>query len=109
MPHHQIDVLDVTEEASVAAYQRHARADIEAVLARGRLPVVAGGSGLYVRAALDRLEIPPTDPEVRAAPAGAARPARASPPCSPSCAPPTRRPPTRSSRTTAAASCGRSR
>ncbi len=66
-PHHQIDVLDVTQEASVAAYQRDARADIEAVLARGRLPVVAGGSGLYVRAALDRLEIPPTDPEVRAA------------------------------------------
>ena len=67
IPHHQIDVLDVTQEASVAAYQRHARADIEAVLARGALPVVAGGSGLYVRAALDRLEIPPTDPEVRAA------------------------------------------
>ncbi len=67
VPHHQIDVLDVTQEASVAAYQRGARADIEAVLARGRLPVVAGGSGLYVRAALDRLEIPPTDPEVRAA------------------------------------------
>ena len=67
VPHHQLDVLDVTEEASVAAYQRHARADIEAVLARGRLPVVAGGSGLYVRAALDRLEIPPTDPELRAA------------------------------------------
>jgi tRNA dimethylallyltransferase len=67
VPHHQIDVLAVTDEASVAAYQRHARADIEAVLARGALPVVAGGSGLYVRAALDRLEIPPTDPQVRAA------------------------------------------
>jgi tRNA dimethylallyltransferase len=65
--HHQLDVLDVTEEASVAAYQRSARADIEAVLARGALPVVAGGSGLYVRAALDRLEIPPTDPDVRSA------------------------------------------
>ena len=66
IPHHQLDVLDVTQEASVAAYQREARADIEAVLARGALPVVAGGSGLYVRAALDRLEIPPTDPAVRA-------------------------------------------
>lgn len=65
--HHQIDVLEVTEEASVAAYQDHARADIEAVLRRGALPVLAGGSGLYVRAALDRLEIPPTDPQVRAA------------------------------------------
>ena len=66
IPHHQLDVLDVTQEASVAAYQRHARDDIEAVLGRGALPVVAGGSGLYVRAALDRLDIPPTDPEVRA-------------------------------------------
>ena len=64
--HHQLDVLDVTQEASVAAYQRHARDDIDAVLARGALPVVAGGSGLYVRAALDRLEIPPTDAGVRA-------------------------------------------
>ncbi len=67
IPHHQVDVLGVTEEASVAAYQREARADIDAVLGRGRLPVMAGGSGLYVRAALDRLEIPPTDPAVRAA------------------------------------------
>ncbi|HYN65823.1 MAG TPA: tRNA (adenosine(37)-N6)-dimethylallyltransferase MiaA [Ornithinibacter sp.] len=67
IPHHQLDVLDVTEEASVAAYQGGARADIDSVLARGALPVVAGGSGLYVRAALDRLEIPPTDPQVRAA------------------------------------------
>ena len=66
IPHHQLDVLDVTQEASVAAYQRHARDDIEAVLGRGALPVVAGGSGLYVRAALDRLDIPPIDPEVRA-------------------------------------------
>jgi tRNA dimethylallyltransferase len=65
IPHHQIDVLDVTEEASVAAYQRHARADLEAVLGRGRIPVVVGGSGLYVRALLDRLDIPPTDAEVR--------------------------------------------
>jgi tRNA dimethylallyltransferase len=65
--HHQLDVLDVREEASVAAYQRSARADLEAILARGRVPIVAGGSGLYVRAALDRLEIPPTDPAVRAA------------------------------------------
>ena len=65
VPHHQLDVLDVTAEASVAAYQRHARADVEAILSRGRVPLVVGGSGLYVRAALDRLDIPPTDPEVR--------------------------------------------
>ncbi|WP_207023039.1 tRNA (adenosine(37)-N6)-dimethylallyltransferase MiaA [Phycicoccus sp. DTK01] len=67
VPHHQLDVLDVVEEASLAAYQREARADLEAVLGRGRVPLLVGGSGLYVRAALDRLEIPPTDPEVRAA------------------------------------------
>jgi tRNA dimethylallyltransferase len=64
--HHQLDVLDVTEEASVAAYQRNSRADIAAIRARGRRPLLVGGSGLYVRAALDRLDIPPTDPAVRA-------------------------------------------
>lgn len=66
VPHHQLDVLDVAEEASVAAYQRHARADVTAIGGRGARPVVVGGSGLYVRALLDRLEIPPTDPAVRA-------------------------------------------
>jgi tRNA dimethylallyltransferase len=66
VPHHQLDVLDVTEEASLAAYQRSARADIDAVRRRGGVAVVAGGSGLYVRAALDRLDIPPTDQDVRA-------------------------------------------
>jgi tRNA dimethylallyltransferase len=65
IPHHQLDVLEVTEEASVAAYQRHARADLEAVQARARTPVVVGGSGLYVRALIDRLDIPPTDAHVR--------------------------------------------
>jgi tRNA dimethylallyltransferase len=63
--HHQLDVLEVTEEASVAAYQSSARADLDAIAARGHHPVVVGGSGLYVRAALDRLEIPPTDPAAR--------------------------------------------
>ncbi|WP_345216076.1 tRNA (adenosine(37)-N6)-dimethylallyltransferase MiaA [Georgenia halophila] len=64
--HHQLDVLDVTEDASVAAYQREARAELEAIRSRGRLPVLVGGSGLYVRAVLDRLEFPGTDPDVRA-------------------------------------------
>ena len=63
--HHQLDVLDVRQEASVAAYQREARLDLAGVRARGHQPILVGGSGLYVRAALDRLEIPPTDPEVR--------------------------------------------
>jgi tRNA dimethylallyltransferase len=66
-PHHLLDVLDVTAEASVAAYQRDVRACIADVRARGRTPVLVGGSGLYVRAALDELEIPPTNPVVRAA------------------------------------------
>ncbi len=65
VPHHLLDVLDVTQEASVAAYQRQARAVLDDVAGRGRVPVLVGGSGLYVRAALDRLEIPPTDPRVR--------------------------------------------
>ncbi len=64
--HHQIDVLEVTDDASVAAYQQAARADLAAIRARGRTPIVVGGSGLYVRALLDRIDIPPTDPGVRA-------------------------------------------
>ena len=64
--HHQLDVLDVSEEASLAAYQREARLDIAGIRSRQHRPIVVGGSGLYVRAVLDRLEIPPTDPVVRA-------------------------------------------
>jgi tRNA dimethylallyltransferase len=66
IPHHQLDVLEVTEEANIAAYQASSRADFAAIQDRGGHPVLAGGSGLYVRAALDVLEIPPTDPDVRA-------------------------------------------
>lgn len=65
IPHHQLDVLDVVQEASVAAYQVAARRDIAAIQGRGHHPVLAGGSGLYVRAALDVLDIPPTDPGLR--------------------------------------------
>jgi tRNA dimethylallyltransferase len=66
VPHHQLDVLEVEEDASVAAYQRHARADLDAIERRGHRGVVAGGSGLYVRALLDELELAPVDPGVRA-------------------------------------------
>lgn len=66
VPHHLLDVLDVTETASVAAYQRDARAAIERVLAAGRTPVLVGGSGLYVQSVVDDLEFPGTDPEMRA-------------------------------------------
>jgi tRNA dimethylallyltransferase len=65
IPHHQIDILDIKEEASVARYQREAREDLESVRARGRQPVVVGGSGLYLRALLDQLDLPPTDAAVR--------------------------------------------
>ncbi|MCK8675866.1 tRNA (adenosine(37)-N6)-dimethylallyltransferase MiaA [Streptomyces lichenis] len=66
VPHHLLDVWDVTEAASVAEYQRLARAEIDRLLAEGRTPVLVGGSGLYVRGAVDALEFPGTDPAVRA-------------------------------------------
>jgi tRNA dimethylallyltransferase len=66
VPHHLLDVLDVTQSASVAAYQRAARAAVERVLAAGRPPVLVGGSGLYVQAVVDELEFPGTDPALRA-------------------------------------------
>ena len=64
--HHQIDVLEVRDEASAAAYQKHARADVAGIHARGGVAVVAGGSGLYQRALLDVIEFPGTDPLLRA-------------------------------------------
>ena len=66
VPHHLLDVLDVTETASVAAYQRAARAVIEDLRAAGRTPVLVGGSGLYVQAVVDELEFPGTDAALRA-------------------------------------------
>ena len=66
VPHHLLDVWDVTETASVADYQERGRAVVDALRASGRTPVLVGGSGLYVRAVLDDLEFPGTDPEVRA-------------------------------------------
>lgn len=65
VPHHLLDVLEVTQEASVAAYQRDSRRAIADIQEAGHVPLLVGGSGLYLRAALDRLEIPPTDPQVR--------------------------------------------
>jgi tRNA dimethylallyltransferase len=66
VPHHLLDIWDVTEAANVADYQRLARAEIDRLHAAGRLPILVGGSGLYVRAAIDDLEFPGTDPAVRA-------------------------------------------
>lgn len=66
IPHHQLDVLDVTETATVARYQQEAAADVEAVAARGAVPVIVGGSMLYIQSLLDEWTFPATDPAVRA-------------------------------------------
>jgi tRNA dimethylallyltransferase len=66
IPHHQLDVLDVTETATVARFQQEAAADIEAIAARGRVPVLVGGSMLYIQSLLDDWSFPATDPAVRA-------------------------------------------
>ncbi|WP_432007562.1 tRNA (adenosine(37)-N6)-dimethylallyltransferase MiaA [Streptomyces parvus] len=66
VPHHLLDIWDVTEAASVAEYQRLARLEIDRLLTEGRTPILVGGSGLYVKGAIDALEFPGTDPEVRA-------------------------------------------
>jgi tRNA dimethylallyltransferase len=67
VPHHLLDIWPVTYTATVAEYQHLARGVVADVADRGKLPVVVGGSGLYVRALLDRIEFPGTDPDVRAA------------------------------------------
>lgn len=66
IPHHLLDVLDPHEDASVADYQALARAALAGVAGRGARAVAVGGSGLYVRALLDHMEFPGTDPQVRA-------------------------------------------
>ena len=66
IPHHLIDILDVTEEANVQDFQARARAAIADIRERGLRPILVGGSGLYVRAAVDHMEFPGTDPQVRA-------------------------------------------
>ncbi len=65
--HHLVDVLEPWREASVAWFQAAARAALEDILARGRTPLLVGGSGLYFRALVDDLHFPPTDPSLRAA------------------------------------------
>ena len=65
VPHHLLDILDVTQEASVSDFQQQARETIADIHARGKRAILAGGSGLYVRAALDVLEFPGTDPRLR--------------------------------------------
>jgi tRNA dimethylallyltransferase len=66
VPHHLLDVWPVTLTATAAAYQERCRAVVDDLLARGVVPVLVGGSGLYLRAALDDLRFPGTDPALRA-------------------------------------------
>ncbi|MGY1624925.1 tRNA (adenosine(37)-N6)-dimethylallyltransferase MiaA [Geodermatophilus sp. SYSU D00965] len=66
VPHHLLDVWHVRQAASVAEYRRLARAEIDRLRAAGTVPLLVGGSGLYVRAVLDELDFPGTDPGVRA-------------------------------------------
>jgi len=66
VPHHLLDVWPIGKSAAVAEYQQLARAAIAEIRARGRVPILVGGSGLYLRGALDRLEFPGESPEIRA-------------------------------------------
>ncbi|EGD26270.1 tRNA (adenosine(37)-N6)-dimethylallyltransferase MiaA [Prescottella equi] len=66
IPHHQLDVLDVTETATVARYQESAVRDVEDIRARGAVPVIVGGSMMYVQSLLDEWAFPATDPQIRA-------------------------------------------
>ena len=66
VPHHLMDLWHVREAASVAEYRLRARAEIDRLRAAGIVPLLVGGSGLYIRAVLDELDFPGTDPAVRA-------------------------------------------
>lgn len=65
IPHHLLDIWDVTETASVAYYQNLAIATVTDIMARGKLPILVGGSMLYVQSLIDDWQFPPTDPQVR--------------------------------------------
>lgn len=65
IPHFQLDVLDVRQPASVAKYQEAAIADVNDIRARGKVPILVGGSMMYVQALVDDWQFPPTDAEVR--------------------------------------------
>jgi tRNA dimethylallyltransferase len=67
IPHHLMDLLDVTEDANVAWYQENAREKISEIHSRGKSAIIVGGTGLYIKAILDDLNFPDTDPVVRTA------------------------------------------
>ena len=65
IPHHLLDVLNLTQDASVAWYQENARLLISEIESRGKNAIIVGGTGLYIKAVLDELNFPDTDPAVR--------------------------------------------
>ena len=65
IPHHLLDIWDVTQTASVAEYQARAIEVVDAIAARGRVPILVGGSMMYVQSLIDDWQFPPTDPAVR--------------------------------------------
>lgn len=65
IPHHLLDVLDVSEDASVAQYQTLARAAVDEIMGRGKAAIVVGGTGLYIKSIIDEMNFPETDPEIR--------------------------------------------
>lgn len=65
VPHHLLDILEVSEDASVADYQRLAREKIAEIQSRGKLPIVVGGTGLYIKSIVDEMNFPETDPSLR--------------------------------------------
>ncbi|WP_194861342.1 tRNA (adenosine(37)-N6)-dimethylallyltransferase MiaA [Dietzia sp. SYD-A1] len=66
IPHHRLDVLDVTQTASVADFRREAEREVAEIRRRGRVPILCGGSMMYIQALVDDWAIPDTDPQVRA-------------------------------------------
>ena len=65
IPHHMIDCLDITEDANVAWYQREARKVIDSIISRGKTAILVGGTGLYIKAVVDEMNFPETDPAIR--------------------------------------------
>ncbi|MFM6841073.1 MAG: tRNA (adenosine(37)-N6)-dimethylallyltransferase MiaA [Candidatus Planktophila sp.] len=65
IPHHLLDILNVSQDASVASYQRLARAAVDQIRADGKVAVIVGGTGLYIKAIIDEMNFPETDPALR--------------------------------------------
>jgi tRNA dimethylallyltransferase len=66
IPHHLLDILSVSQDASVAAYQELARSAINEIQKRNKAAIVVGGTGLYIKSIVDEMNFPETDPELRA-------------------------------------------